>query len=126
MINHTKKLLLLACSGLLAFSLLSENPASSQSAEYATRVELARQVELTHLVRQDCGSCHGMTLKGGLGKSLLPVDLKDRTLTELVNVILDGMPGTPMPGWRGLLSQEDAIWIARHLKNGTIKRGNLE
>jgi len=32
----------------------------------------ARQAALVDLVRQDCGSCHGMTLKGGLGRSLLP------------------------------------------------------
>ena len=27
----------------------------------------SRQAELTHLVKHDCGSCHGMTMKGGLG-----------------------------------------------------------
>lgn len=25
--------------------------------------------EMIRLVRQDCGACHGMTLKGGLGAS---------------------------------------------------------
>ena len=34
----------------------------------------ARQDELLHLLRQDCGSCHGLTLRGGLGPlSSLPV-----------------------------------------------------
>jgi hypothetical protein len=33
-----------------------------------------RQKELIHLVRQDCGSCHGMTLQGGLGPALLPAN----------------------------------------------------
>lgn len=31
-----------------------------------------RRVELTRLVRQDCGSWHGMTLKGGLSPALTP------------------------------------------------------
>lgn len=83
-----------------------------------------RQAELTKLVRQDCGSCHGMTLKGGLGKGLLPSDLKEATITDLTEIILDGVAGTPMPGWRGLLSDLEAEWIAKHLKAGSIKRGN--
>ncbi|HAF55336.1 MAG TPA: cytochrome C55X NirC, partial [Thauera sp.] len=29
-----------------------------------------RARELIHIVRQDCGSCHGLTLKGGLGPAL--------------------------------------------------------
>ncbi|MDX2370482.1 MAG: hypothetical protein QNK36_19105, partial [Colwellia sp.] len=29
-----------------------------------------RKAQLTHMVKQDCGSCHGMTLKGGLGPAL--------------------------------------------------------
>ena len=35
----------------------------------------ARRAQLVHMVREDCGSCHGMTLKGGLGPSLLPAAL---------------------------------------------------
>lgn len=31
-----------------------------------------RQKQLIHLLKQDCGSCHGLTLKGGLGPALLP------------------------------------------------------
>ena len=85
----------------------------------------ARKSELTNLIRQDCGSCHGMTLKGGLGKPLLPRDLKDKSLGAIAQIILDGVPGTPMPPWRGLLKQGEALWIAGQLKSGTIKKGNL-
>ena len=34
--------------------------------------------KLVALVREDCGSCHGRTLKGGLGPPLLPEALAGR------------------------------------------------
>ena len=74
--------------------------------------------ELIRLVRHDCGSCHGYTLKGGLGKPLLPKDLAGRDARTIAHIILDGVPGTPMPPWRGILSEGDALWIARKLKEG--------
>ncbi len=77
-----------------------------------------RTRELVHLVRQDCGSCHGMTLKGGLGKPLLPENLADRDAETLAEIILDGIPETPMPPWRGQLTETEALWIARKLKEG--------
>ena len=80
-----------------------------------------RAQSLERLVRQDCGSCHGMTLKGGLGPDLLPSRLSDVPSETIAAIILDGVPGTPMPPWRGLLSQEDAIWIANYLKTETTK-----
>lgn len=78
----------------------------------------ARRAELFNLVRHDCGSCHGLTLKGGLGPSLLPADLSGRDPEVLRDVILDGLPGTPMPPWRGLLSESDAAWIVELLMKG--------
>lgn len=77
-----------------------------------------RQRELIHLVRQDCGSCHGMTLKGGLGKPLLPEYLTAWNASDIAAVILDGIPDTPMPPWRGELSSGDALWIAEQLQKG--------
>lgn len=71
---------------------------------------------LTNLVRQDCGSCHGLTLKGGLGKPLTADALRDWNQEQLVHIILHGVPGTPMPPWRALLSESDARWIAEQLK----------
>ena len=85
-----------------------------------------RKAELTRLVRQDCGSCHGMTLKGGLGKPLLPENLAGYDAPALASIILNGIPGTPMPPWQELLSHKDARWIAQSLKNGTIRRGNQQ
>ena len=82
---------------------------------------LKDRLELIYLVRQDCGSCHGMTLKGGLGTPLLPANVKDTPIEALASIILDGIPDTPMPPWRGLLSENDAEWIAYQLKKGLPK-----
>ncbi|SFN48048.1 cytochrome c55X [Roseovarius lutimaris] len=73
---------------------------------------------LRRLVRQDCGSCHGMTLKGGLGPDIRPAALASYQRDDLTTVILDGIPGTPMPPWRPLLSEGDAAWIADYLLRG--------
>ena len=76
-----------------------------------------RQQELVRLVRQDCGSCHGMTLQGGLGPALLPENLKDKPGDGLAATIYYGRPGTPMPPWRQFLSEAEAAWIVDKLKS---------
>lgn len=78
----------------------------------------ARQRELLRLVRQDCGACHGMRLAGGLGPALESTRLKDWPVESLVATILRGRAGTPMPGWAPMLSDADALWIARQLQDG--------
>ncbi len=104
----------LACSG--AGVTLAGADADADGNAPAISPERARA--LVHLVRQDCGSCHGLTLKGGLGKPLLPADLADRDAETLAEIILDGIPDTPMPPWRGQLTEAEALWIARRLKEG--------
>ncbi len=74
-----------------------------------------RQKELVRMVRQDCGSCHGMTLQGGLGPALLPAALKDKPAEGLAATIYYGRPGTPMPPWQQFLSEAEAAWIVDKL-----------
>jgi len=76
----------------------------------------ARQQELTHLLYQDCGSCHGLSLKGGLGPPLLPETLTGKPVEFLAATILHGRPGTPMPPWGSFLTPEEAAWIANRIK----------
>ena len=82
---------------------------------------LQRRAALTDMVRQDCGSCHGLTLKGGLGPSLEPTALADKDAVFLGYVILNGRRGTAMPPWREHLSEAEAQWIAEQLKKGLKK-----
>ena len=77
-----------------------------------------RQQELLHLVKHDCGSCHGMTLKGGLGPSLLPESLKNKPDELLFVTIREGRHGTPMPPWKSQLSEDDVNWIIQLLRKG--------
>lgn len=76
---------------------------------------------LEHMVKQDCGSCHGLTMKGGLGRPLTPEALAGAEVESLASIILDGVPGTAMPPWRPLLSEDEAMWIARYLKKEKSK-----
>lgn len=77
-----------------------------------------RAKALEHMVIQDCGSCHGLTLKGGLGRALTAQALAPAEPEGLALIILDGVPGTAMPAWRPLLNEDEAMWIARYLKDG--------
>ena len=77
-----------------------------------------RQIQLVRLVRQDCGACHGIRLTGGLGPAITPSALPGRTPEGVSVTILYGHPGTPMPGWQGMLSEADARWIAERLLAG--------
>ena len=80
--------------------------------------DAGRQAQLLYLLKHDCGSCHGMTRKGGLGPALLPENLRNFPVEFLVTTILDGRPGTPMPPWRGELSAADARWLVEALNRG--------
>lgn len=77
-----------------------------------------RQKELLYLLEQDCGSCHGLKRKGGLGPSLLPQDIADKPDEGLVDAILQGRPGTPMAPWEFEISEDEAFWLVRQLRNG--------
>jgi len=74
--------------------------------------------ELIRLVRQDCGSCHGMQLTGGLGLPLTPQALRGKPEETLVATVMYGRGGTPMPAWRTILSEQDAEWIVARLVEG--------
>ena len=95
---------------LLLFSAMNCAAEESLSSE--------RQEELKHLLLHDCGSCHGMTLKGGLGPALTPDALLNKPEAFLFQTINLGRHGTPMPPWQGLLTEAEIHWIVSTLKKG--------
>lgn len=97
-----------------ALSLLATLPVHAQSPNPGTE----RQQALIHMVRQDCGSCHGLTLKGGLGPALTADALRERSVETLTATIIHGRPGTPMPPFKGILGDGEAQWIATQLLAG--------
>lgn len=88
------------------------------AAETPTAPNSLRQAELINMVRQDCGSCHGLTMKGGLGPPLLPEALRYKDAQGLKFTILYGRPGTPMPPWKDFISDAEAGWIVEILLKG--------
>ena len=91
----------------------------------ATKISSARQNELLYFIKHDCGSCHGMTLKGGLGPALLPETLAAKPKDYLVATILEGRVNTAMPPWKSMLSQDEAVWITEQLQNGSVQPTEL-
>lgn len=75
---------------------------------------------LSNLVVQDCGSCHGLTLRGGLGPPLRPEDLEHLPAEAIAAIIREGIPGSAMPPWKPLLAPEEIQWISRQLKSGAL------
>ncbi|MBF0399654.1 MAG: cytochrome c [Magnetococcales bacterium] len=99
-----------------AFSVLSFLAVTS--AAWGGQPQPLRQQALIHLLKHDCGSCHGLTLKGGLGPPLTPEALSGKSAEMLADTIAYGLPATAMPPWQGLLSREEIFWLAERLREG--------
>jgi len=99
-------LILLGCASAAAPAPVHGEPVSED-----------RKASLDHLLRQDCGSCHGMTLQGGLGPALLPERFAGRDVDSIADMILYGNPEKAMPPWKDLLSQAEARYLAERIKN---------
>ncbi|MBS0506811.1 MAG: cytochrome c [Proteobacteria bacterium] len=103
-------------TAFLALSLTLAAAAAGAQAPAAPTPE--RSAQLVRMVRQDCGSCHGMQLTGGLGPALTREALAAKPPEYLAAIITHGLPGTPMPPWSALLTPGEARWIAEQLANG--------
>jgi cytochrome c55X len=104
----------MAATGRIAAAVVCTLPVLA----FAGDPDAKRQDELLHLLKHDCGSCHGLTMKGGLGPPLLPNALVGKEDEFLIEAILDGRPGTPMPPWRSQLSAGEAAWLVQALRAG--------
>jgi cytochrome c55X len=88
---------------------------------FAEPLSSQRQGELQELLHQDCGSCHGMRLTGGLGPPLTPQALEGKPRELLVVTISEGRSGTPMPPWKALLSESEIGWLVDYMRNQEVK-----
>lgn len=86
------------------------------SGSHAESLDEERRAELDRLLRQDCGSCHGIQLGGGLGPALTPSRMRQRSPEYLRDAIRDGIPGTAMPPWAPLLSEADIAYLVQALR----------
>ena len=68
---------------LIGAAVVSALASAADARPAAPDPERAR--ELVHIVRQDCGSCHGLTLKGGLGPALTAEALADKPAEGLAS-----------------------------------------
>ncbi|MEH6626674.1 MAG: cytochrome c [Motiliproteus sp.] len=110
--NQSFKAMQALCVGGLCMLFTFAGAAQAQEEINAERSE-----QLGYMLKHDCGSCHGMTLKGGLGPALLPELLqgKGHTVDSLSVIIRSGVPGTAMPPWGPILKEEDIRWLSTHL-----------
>jgi cytochrome c55X len=98
-----KKSLLLLC---VTFTCVAAEPSTE------------RQDELRNLLKNDCGACHGLTLRGGMGPALLPDSLARKSDELLVSTILNGRKGTAMPPWQTFMDHDEALWLVGVLRKG--------
>ena len=124
LISKLKKQLIVKAPLLFLFLLVFSLPvyAEQNQDEQQKRPDTNRQKELTYMVQQDCGSCHGMTLKGGLGPSLQVQRMSVLPKQYLMDAITHGRKDTPMPPWGPLLTQGEIQWIVEQLQAGLIKK----
>lgn len=101
---------------LIGAAVVSALASAADARPAAPDPERAR--ELVHIVRQDCGSCHGLTLKGGLGPALTAEALAGKPAEGLVATIIGGRPGTPMPPFSTIVTEPEAQWIVDQLLRG--------
>ena len=80
-----------------------------------------RQAKLDHLLLQDCGSCHGLRMTGGLGPALTREALAGKPRDSLIATVTHGRPGTVMPGWNALLDEQDIAYLVDRLLEGYPK-----
>ncbi|MDV7341281.1 cytochrome c [Terasakiella sp. A23] len=81
-------------------------------------IDKPRQTELLNFLEQDCGSCHGLKRKGGLGTPLTPENIAHLDDEMVADIILNGVPNTAMPPWKALISEEEAHFLIKHLREG--------
>jgi ABC-type amino acid transport substrate-binding protein len=72
-----------------------------------------RAAKSTYLTQ--CSQCHGVDAKGTAAAANLQAF--KGTETDFLRIVRDGRPGTGMSPWKGIISDEDILNIARYIKH---------
>lgn len=86
---------------------------------FSAEITANRQQQLRDLLKNDCGACHGLTLKGGMGPALLPENLINKSDDFLMATILNGRKNTAMPPWKTFINTDEAAWLIKQLRQNT-------
>ena len=114
---------LLRCKLAGAVAFLALGPGLAIAGNAPSAPDTGRQQALVRMVRQDCGSCHGMRLTGGLGPALTPEALRTKPAESLAATIVYGRTGTAMPPWRRFMSEAEADWLVARMIDGATDVG---
>ncbi|MBI2287906.1 MAG: c-type cytochrome [Chloroflexi bacterium] len=78
-------------------------------------------VSAKELYGAKCAVCHGANRQGvtGLAPALTPESLATLSDTETRNAMLDGRPGTAMPGFKGALTLEEIDALLQFIKSAS-------
>lgn len=110
------KLVAALAAGMAILSGASLMSLAAASTDVSDRISSERQAELRNFLEQDCGSCHGLRMAGGLGPPLQAAAIENKPAQFLAATIQLGRPGTAMPPWSAFFSEEESLWLARELK----------
>ncbi len=67
---------------------------------------------------QNCVSCHGADLSGGVGKALnAGSQAAGKSDDQLLKIITDGVSGTAMPGWGNSLSEDQIKDVLAYIRS---------
>lgn len=69
--------------------------------------EIAAAGPVASLFWDKCSGCHGDNRQGGVGPALIPERLGDVDKELLREAISDGRPGTAMPPWKDILTEQE-------------------
>lgn len=108
-------------TAVLAAALALAAPRAAAEGGAIAVPDAPRQRELLALLHQDCGSCHGLRLTGGLGPPLTSEALQAKPEASLVATIVSGRPGTAMPPWRRFVSESEARWLVARMVAGATR-----
>ena len=87
------------------------------SGEFASRLATGGALYKSH-----CARCHG---QGGRGSGTVPAlnDVARRTDEQLRKIIMDGVSGSMMAGWRGRLTAVEIEAVVAFLRHGLTLEG---